>query len=357
MIRADELPALLDDASSSEAGAVIGAVDLPDRQRREPLVVDPWGNGALIVLGSAGSGRTTALAMLASVVDAEVRWVADDPAELWQALQLPPGDRRVLVIADDLDRTLAWADAEQRAELGDLLARVAHDARRSGVAVAASARAGGNRPDRGDGAFEQRILLRTASRDDHLLAGGESSRYRAGRRPGSALWRGAESQLAIPVDPSAGPGERCFPRSRSPRGPGRSRRRGRPSCWRGWRQAGLDAALPRVPPSVARITVADVDGWLADHAALAAVRREWPPAAHRPARVRDHRSLTRLRSALPPLASPDEAWLVDGGDDDPRADPTVVIVGDGQARPSDDSSTVRPCAAATAAFTTVPRAR
>lgn len=312
LIRSDELPALLDAASPSAAGAVIGALDLPDRQRREPLAVDPWGSGALIVLGSAGSGRTTALAMLASVVDAEVRWVPDDPAELWQALQLPAGDRRVLVIADDLDRTLAWVDAEQRADLTELIGRVAHDARRSGVAVAASARPAAGGPAATSGVFEQRILLRTATRDEHLLAGGELTRFRADRRPGSALWRGDEAQLAVPATLVAEPWRAALPEVQLTDGSWAIATPRPAALLARLAAAGFEASAPAGDARLAPITVADVDGWLADHAALTAVRRTGRLLLTACTSA-DHRSLTRLRSALPPLGSADEAWLVDGG--------------------------------------------
>ena len=67
--------------------------------------------------------------------------------------------------------------------------------------------------------------------------------------------------------------------------------------------------VPRASPGS---SVADVEGWLADHAALTAVRRGGRLLLTGCTSA-DHRSLTRLRMALPPLGSADEAWLVDGG--------------------------------------------
>jgi S-DNA-T family DNA segregation ATPase FtsK/SpoIIIE len=308
LISAGELVALFPAAADS---STIGAVDLPHVQRHEPLSVDPWSHGALLVLGGSGSGRTTSLEMLAHAADAEVRRISQDPAELWQALMHPTNGRRVLVVADDVDRMLAWCDPEQRAELCELISRAARDTRRTGVAVAASARSLGGAMHGVQAAFEQRIILRLATREEHLLAGGELHAYRSERRPGSCVWRGAEAQLATPPD---GP----RPKWRAPI-PEVSLIAGR------WaivaarprdfvarlEAAGLQAVTPGVAAREHQIMVADVDGWLLEHAAVTAARRDGRLLLIG-CTASDHRALTRMRTPLPPLSGDDEAWLFDG---------------------------------------------
>jgi len=282
---------------AARRGAVVGAVDLPQQQRQEQLTVDPWENGALLVVGATGAGRSTALEMLAQATDAVVRRVPDDPAELWQALTSPAGGRRVLVAADDLDRTLAWAEPDARADLADLIVRAARDTRRSGIAIAASARTCGGAMHAVQNAFEQRLVLRAASREEHLLAGGELAHYRADRRPGSCVWLGAEAQIALPgVEPSG------------------AWRATLPIVDLGSEAWSIVTPRPReLPASMvgSGTVVADVDGWLADHGGLTAARRSGRLLLIG-CTASDHRALTRVRAPLPPLSGDDEAWHFDG---------------------------------------------
>src|SRR5690606_41656949 len=83
----DPLPAriALDELPTAERGLAVGLVDLPEQQRRDTLLVDPWGEGALLVVGATASGRTEALATIAAAAaaaDAGVRWGVRGPAEL-----------------------------------------------------------------------------------------------------------------------------------------------------------------------------------------------------------------------------------------------------------------------------------
>lgn len=288
----------------------VGLVDLPDRQRRDPLVVDAWTGGAVLVLGAASSGRTTALAALAAAADAEVRWTAGDAAELWQAL-VAPCSGRVLVLADDLDAALAQGDPEQRADLAELVARAARGGARSGLALVASARTAGATLLSSAGAFEQRVLLRLASREDHLLAGGDSAGYLPHRRPGSALWRGHEAQFALAAPPTPW---RARIAEAEPRA-GWGVVTPRPGGWAARLEAqGLRVALPDVPVADSRaVLVGDPETWLASPAALSQLRRDGCLLFHGCARA-DHRLLTRGRAALPPLAGDHEAWLVEAGE-------------------------------------------
>src|SRR5690606_373903 len=55
----DPLPAeiALHRVPSSAQGLAVGLVDLPDLQRRDPLVIDPWQEGAVLVAGAAAARR------------------------------------------------------------------------------------------------------------------------------------------------------------------------------------------------------------------------------------------------------------------------------------------------------------
>ncbi|HET8896482.1 MAG TPA: hypothetical protein VFN04_04365, partial [Protaetiibacter sp.] len=327
-------------------GLAIGFVDLPARQRRDPLVVDPWREGALLVVGATASGRTEALATIAAAASAaqvEVRWVNQNPAELWAALGEAPRAERTLVVVDDLDLLLARGDAEERADLAELLGRVAREGRRTGISVIASARSAGGALQAAGAAFEQRMLLRLPTREDHLLNGGETREFRADRRAGAAVWRGSESQLALaPAHPLAwhapvveawiGQGEWALATPRPERWIARLSAAGVAA-------AALDAHQPD-----AAVQVGDIDAWLMEHLALGRIRRSGRLLLVGCTRA-DLRALARSRGAVSPLDAqePDEAWLVEGSEItrvrvrlDRSPSPTP------QASPRGDSSNSRP---------------
>lgn len=339
----DPLPAelALDELPPAAGGCVVGLVDVPEQQRREPLVVDPWA-GALLVLGATGAGRSTALAALAAAAadgGAELRWVPPDAAELWSALLAPPVRPRALVVVDDLDLVLARGDAEQRAELTELLGRAVREGRRTGIALAASARSSRGAMQGAANAFEQRLLLRLASREEHLLNGGEARAFRAERRPGAADWRGREAQLALA--PAPAPWRAPVPEAILGEGAW-ALATPRPEHWIArLGEAGIPASAPDHVAGAAGVRVADVDGWMLDHLALTQTRRTGRLLLHGCTRA-ELRTLVRARSAVPPLSDTrdDEAWLVEGSEIRRvrvRLDASSV-----QASPSGDSSASSP---------------
>jgi S-DNA-T family DNA segregation ATPase FtsK/SpoIIIE len=344
----DPLPAEipLSDVPAAAHGLSVGFVDLPDRQRRDPLVVDPWREGALLVVGATASGRSEALATFATAASAaqvDVRWVAQNPADLWAALVQAPGAQRTLVVVDDLDVLLARGDAEERADLAELLGRVVREGRRTGISVVASARSAGGALQAAGAAFEQRMLLRLPTREDHLLNGGETREFRADRRAGAAVWRRREAQLALaPTHPLPwrapvteawiGEGEWALATPRP----------------EGWiarlAAAGITAAALDEHRPDAAVQVGDIDAWLMEHLALGRIRRGGRLLLVGCTRA-DLRALARSRGAVSPLDAqhPDEAWLVEGAeitrvrlrlDRGPAPTP--------QASPSGDSSNSRP---------------
>jgi S-DNA-T family DNA segregation ATPase FtsK/SpoIIIE len=306
----------------------------------------------LLVVGASSSGRTEALATIstaASAADAEVRWISE-PAELWPALRVAAsGERaRALVVIDDLDLLLARSGVEERADLAELLDRVVREGRRTGIAVVASARSsGGGALQAAAAAFEQRMLLRLPTREDHLLNGGETRDFRSERRPGSAIWQGREAQLALsPSHPAPWRetvAEACLAAGEwaiaTPH----------PERWLGrLAAAGVAASAVDAPHPGSMVVVGDADAWLMEHAALARVRRNGRLLLAGCSRS-DLRALARSRGAVPPLGGDDhdraggEAWLVEGGE---VRRVRVRLEADGsvetQASPSGDSSNSSP---------------
>jgi S-DNA-T family DNA segregation ATPase FtsK/SpoIIIE len=191
-------------------GIRLGLADLPAEQRQDAAVWRPETDGSMLVLGMARTGKTTLLdtiaaesARLGSIV---VERIGQDPERAWDvvhALSARLGPPRaesplVLVLIDDLDSLLAAIDAEDAVELRDGIFTLLRDGPRSGVhVVIAMQRLAG--PTTALGGFVgSTVILGTANRQEHLLAGGDSGSWVEGRRPGSAMWRGVSVQLCAP---------------------------------------------------------------------------------------------------------------------------------------------------------------
>ena len=317
----DPLPAVVPHHELPAADGIrFGLRDLPAEQLQPVAALEPR-HGHLLVLGTAGSGTTTALEAVAAGVGAAACWLPADPVELWGAiLALDELEAGTVLLADDLDLTLARCDPEHAAELAELIARLLREAPRRGARVVASAR-------RLSGAllalapqFGSRLLLRLASRDEHVLAGGDGPGFDPQARPGSGTWEGAAVQVAVP-----GPAPRRTLAGPAPlvvRVPERGELAvvsGRPRQLDGlWdpaevrvRFVGLaDDGIPSVDPG-RTVLLGDPDAWQSDWAALSRARRDLPMVLHA-CGLADFRAITRSREVPPPLAA-GEVWLVEHG--------------------------------------------
>lgn len=188
----------------------VGSIGLGERreeQRLEVLSYEPRADGGVLVVGSRGAGKSSALAAIATASGCRVLAADRDTAELWSLLEaverteVAPGP--LLLLIDDLDLHLA-DDPERRAELLRKLAGVGRQLARDGGAVLASASRGQTALGPLHACFDRLLLLGLPGRDDHVLAGGDGRQWRIGRRPGSAVWMGREVQLvlATPVSPT-----------------------------------------------------------------------------------------------------------------------------------------------------------
>ena len=323
----DPLPAPLplDAIGVATADAIpFGRADLPAEQRQPVAAHRPAEHGHLLVLGAAGAGRTTTLAVLARAPGVGV--LPAEPADAWQVLDglLRGRDtpERRLLLADDLDLLLGRTDPDGRHDLVELLGRVLREGPARGIGVVASAQraAGGLQPLLG--LFGSRLVLRMPSREEHVLAGGAGAEFDPASPPGAGRWRGAIVQVAWP---EAG----ALPAAEPPALPEVAAEPGRTlavvaarpgSLAERLREAGLrvtvvgDPADPgALDPAAADVLLGDPDAWQADWTLLGRARRElrFAVVGCTPAELR---ALTRARDAVPPLgARAGECWLVDAG--------------------------------------------
>jgi S-DNA-T family DNA segregation ATPase FtsK/SpoIIIE len=317
----DPLPPVVPHAGlpTTADGIAFGLLDLPAEQRQPVAVLRPR-DGHLLVLGAPGAGRTTALASLAAGAGESARWLPRDPVGLWAVLSeleaIPDG---TILLADDLDLTLARCGPDHAVELAELVARLLRDAPSRDVRVVASARRLAAPVHALAPLFGSRLLLRLGGRDEHVLAGGDGTLFDPHATPGAGWWEGAAVQVALPE---------AAPRRELPVPPPLVV--GLPE--RG--ELAIVAARPRelldrwghrrvhvrvlgapddglvVDPGCT-IVLGDPDAWQAAWAELARVRRDLPLVVHgcSPA---DLRTLTRSRE-VPPLLADGEVWLVEQG--------------------------------------------
>ena len=120
------------------------------------------------------------------------------------------------MLADDLDVLLGGFGADHRAEAIDLVARLAREGPSRGLDFAAAAQSLAALHAL-VGSFGSRLVLRLASREEHVLAGGEGARFDPAAPPGAGTWRGSVVQVAL-ADEARAPDSGCRARSRTARG-------------------------------------------------------------------------------------------------------------------------------------------
>jgi S-DNA-T family DNA segregation ATPase FtsK/SpoIIIE len=317
----DPLPTTVaHDSLPATEGIPFGLSDLPAQQRQPAASVEPR-HGHVLVLGAPGTGRTTALAAVAAGAGERSWWLPTDPAELWDLLVDPAAlpDSAVLLL-DDLDLVLARCPADHALELADLVGRLLRDAPGRDIRVVASARRLAAPIAALAPAFGARLLLRLASREEHLLAGGDGTAFDPRAAPGSGHWDGAAVQVALAPQPTGRVLAARPPQPlRLPRGgewavvaarPGDLADRWNPARVRVVRVGEPDVGVPVVDPG-RRVLLGDPDAWQADWSSLTRARRDLPMVFVGCA-VGDVRAVARVREAPPPLR-PGEVWLVEGG--------------------------------------------
>ncbi len=226
----DPLPAVVtegdlrrvDDTAERRAGAAgtdaargyrLGLLDEPDRQRHRVACYDPRSDGHLLVVGSARSGKSSLLAVLAAqeaVGSARIEFIAPDVELTWDALERAGrsvaagpvgGDPARLLLLDDFDSVCARWDPDHRLAAIDLLAGALRDGPACGLylVVAVQRLAGALQPL--PTLCRSSLLLRLPNRQEHSAAGGVAWLFDDALPPGGGSWQGARIQLLRP-DPA-----------------------------------------------------------------------------------------------------------------------------------------------------------
>ena len=295
--------------SPADAAGGFGLVDLPEQQRREPARWSPVADGHLLILGAPRSGKSTALDALG------VQRLPTGVAAAWDALADLDRQRDRLVAIDDLDSLLARFPADHREAFVERLGAVLRDGPARGIHLAVTAQRLTADVQHLAGLIPERLMLRHASRQEYVIAGGDGSHYRQKLPAGGGVWRGSRVQVALaPVGARDEPPVRVAPPS------------GRPLAIVSGRAAVLDERLraaglrvigfeagPGAPAAVGEgaVLLADVEEWQSRWGAVAALR----PVADilfDGCSIADYRALTRSRELPPPLTGlTDVAWRLE----------------------------------------------
>ncbi len=314
------------DVPPVDEGYAFGLCDLPEEQRWDAAVYRPPRDGHLLVLGSSGCGKSTALAAIGQAASAQaagaqanitVRFPRECDAawdticEIVARLDTPTGlesRRDTLVLLDDLDSLVARFGSDHRAGFTEMLARVLRDGPARGIRVVISAQRVTPETQSLVASVPARLMMRHASRQDFVIAGGDGTQYLADLPAGGGVWRGHRVQVArfesvLLPDAAAHEVELCP---------------GRPLAIV---TTHASQVLSRYPDSVAlsetqgdprvlaipgAVVVGDVEEWQSRWGAIASLR----PVADilfDGCSIADYRALTRSRHIPPPI-SPGLCW-------------------------------------------------
>ena len=193
------------DATHEEA-LVLGRADDPQRQSQPLEVLRPGTDRGLAILGAPGSGRTSALRMLA-VQSSDVLWIPRDAESAWDAVTGLVERTRVapsLVLCDDIDAQIGDLPIDHAQHLAQLWEQLIRGSVATTFVLTASRASGpvGRILD----SLPRRALLRMPSRVEHLAAGGGSHTFDRERPAGRAVLGDREVQLAWTAVDRSSPG-------------------------------------------------------------------------------------------------------------------------------------------------------
>ncbi|MDX2025300.1 FtsK/SpoIIIE domain-containing protein [Microcella sp.] len=318
---------------------VFGILDDPTEQRQLPAAWWPRRDGALAVVGAPRSGRSTALAALATAAwrsGARPVITPSSVVEAWalfEQLAEQPGERTVL-IADDLDLLLA-ASTDLAPDLLSRWDAAARAVRRLGGGVAASMGALSTSRSMLSNRFESRLVLRCLDADDHHLAGAPRGLFDRAAPAGRGWWTDRQVQVVNDSLGALAPEARIAPLWEAPASGDtivitRDVAEVAARLAKAYPAHSVIVDLASEQSAVAigpRIFVADPEAWQAMWSLFSSLRRT-SPVACLGVESADLRSLLTIRETLPPIDSrAGELWVSESGRPPQRRRVTANAVG------------------------------
>ncbi|TFC61426.1 FtsK/SpoIIIE domain-containing protein [Cryobacterium sp. TMB1-7] len=219
----DPLPRLVTPAQVAALAAegppppfVLGLIDEPEQQRYAVAGYDPRADGHLLVVGGAGTGKSTLLAAIAAQAPHRIDLIPADVEGTWDALVraraaldgpaglAPAGGRRHdagpesrLLLFDDIDAVLARWGEEHRAAAVDLLTGLLRDGGQGGLHLVVTGQRLTGALQALPALCQSRLVLRLPSVYEHQAVGEPAASYDETVPPGGGRWRGARIQLML----------------------------------------------------------------------------------------------------------------------------------------------------------------
>lgn len=317
-----DLPTRLELGDLAHEGApgllVLGLADEPEQQTQRPVGLAPADRGLMIV-GSGGSGKSTALRTLAAGAPAVVR-VTGTGEQIWDAVTTAEAAReRTLIVIDDVDALDARLPPEYARDVLERVERLARGAGESGIRVIAAAQRLTGGAARIAELLPRRLILATGSRAEHTALGGDPAGYAAGSVPGRGWLDGRAVQVALSRAPVPDAPPPTLPWVPVARLTGLVHRRAMPEAIASWTRGGVHAvsvdqfAQGGWGAADSTLVVGDVEEWQRQWRALTDIRADHDLLID--ARCAgEFRTLTGARE-LPPYCDPTRprGWLLRAG--------------------------------------------
>lgn len=317
----EDLAALATDTGDT---LLLGLADEPELQRQRPVGLRVPHRG-MLVIGSGGSGKSTALRTLAAQARGAIVTVGNGAERSWDTVadlseRMPePGS---LVLIDDLDALGATLPPDYARELLDRLERVVRGAGEAEILVVAAAQRLNGGAARIADLLPRRLVLAASSRAEHIAAGGDPAHYTPGSPPGRGRLDGRSVQVA-----TTPPGETSHALPLTPWHPHGAlagfvlrRSPGARAALAGWEREGARLLSLKEFESEGEwgtgrpvVVTGEADEWQRHWRALGAIRADHDLAVDA-ACLPEFRMLTGERG-LPPFCEPGRgrAWLLRAG--------------------------------------------
>jgi len=208
----DPLPNTLlpSEVSAAPAPALaFGLIDIPEEQRRARAEYDPGAHGNLAILGGHKSGKSTALAALAHRAG-NVLLIPSSIEGAWDTVDEVLGERKegmrpMLLLLDNVDELLGKFAPDYESAFVERLSRLMREGPGVGVTVALTANGVRGRLQALVALCESTLLLRTPTKEEHVLAGGVPRDFEPDLPPGAGFWRGRRVQIIHDTMPLQAP--------------------------------------------------------------------------------------------------------------------------------------------------------
>ena len=191
----------------SAPGGLLGLLDEPELQRYRVARYEPLAEGSLLVIGGPRSGKSAALASVAShfASEGDARLLGADVETVWDALvqarrRLDAGGRPTsrLLLLDDFDSVHARWEPEHRSAALDLLAGLLRDGAEGGLRIVVATQRLTGPLQALPALCQRRLVLRLPDISEHVAAGGAATLFDDRLPPGGGSWQGHRLQLLAP---------------------------------------------------------------------------------------------------------------------------------------------------------------